>query len=253
MKVAVFGLGYVGTVTAACLASHDHDVWGVDVDPAKVDDIRAGRSPVAEPGLDALIAQAVSGRNTARHHVVRGRARRGRDLAGLRGHTVDRRWRHRPVLHPPLGGRHRGRTAGRGAPGLWSPQRGHPQHGAAGHDRQGRAARADHGPGRHVRSPRRGHVPGVPPRGLRGGRLLQRAADGGGHLGPVRGRDRHRPVRLPRPTGQVVEPRTAEALKYACNAFHATKVSFANEMARLFRLVGVDSREVMSLFCEDRC
>ena len=42
MKVAVFGLGYVGTVTAACLASHNHDVWGVDVDQAKVDDIRAG-------------------------------------------------------------------------------------------------------------------------------------------------------------------------------------------------------------------
>ena len=44
----------------------------------------------------------------------------------------------------------------------------------------------------------------------------------------------------------------AEALKYACNAFHATKVSFTNELARLFRLLGVDAREVMSLFCEDQ-
>ena len=61
MKVAVFGLGYVGTVTAACLASQGHDVWGVDVDVAKVDEVRAGRSPVAEPGLEALIAQAVAG------------------------------------------------------------------------------------------------------------------------------------------------------------------------------------------------
>src|SRR3981081_3222540 len=60
MKVAVFGLGYVGTVTAACLASHGHDVWGVDVDAAKADDIRAGRSPVAEPGLGALVEQAVA-------------------------------------------------------------------------------------------------------------------------------------------------------------------------------------------------
>jgi GDP-mannose 6-dehydrogenase len=51
---------------------------------------------------------------------------------------------------------------------------------------------------------------------------------------------------------RVVEPRTAESLKYACNAFHATKVSFANEMARLLRRVGVDSREVMSLFVEDQ-
>ena len=49
-----------------------------------------------------------------------------------------------------------------------------------------------------------------------------------------------------------MEVRTAEALKYACNAFHATKVSFANEMARVFRNYGVDSREVMRIFCEDR-
>ncbi len=48
-----------------------------------------------------------------------------------------------------------------------------------------------------------------------------------------------------------VEVGTAEALKYACNAFHATKVSFANEMARVFRLYGVDAREVMEIFCED--
>ena len=60
MKVAVLGLGYVGTVTAACLASRGHNVWGVDVAAAKVDEIRAGRSPVAEPGLDALVAQAVA-------------------------------------------------------------------------------------------------------------------------------------------------------------------------------------------------
>ena len=44
---------------------------------------------------------------------------------------------------------------------------------------------------------------------------------------------------------------TAESLKYACNAFHATKVSFANELARVFRGFGVDSREVMEIFCED--
>ena len=49
-----------------------------------------------------------------------------------------------------------------------------------------------------------------------------------------------------------VDVRSAEALKYACNAFHATKVSFANEMARIFRVFGIDSREVMEVFCEDR-
>jgi len=51
---------------------------------------------------------------------------------------------------------------------------------------------------------------------------------------------------------RLVDVRSAEALKFACNAFHATKVSFANEMARIFRMYGVDSREVMRVFSEDR-
>jgi GDP-mannose 6-dehydrogenase len=48
-----------------------------------------------------------------------------------------------------------------------------------------------------------------------------------------------------------VEVGSAEALKYACNAFHATKITFANEMARLFRTCGIDAREVMDVFCRD--
>jgi GDP-mannose 6-dehydrogenase len=51
---------------------------------------------------------------------------------------------------------------------------------------------------------------------------------------------------------RLVDVRSAEALKYACNAFHATKVSFANEMGRIFRALGVDSREVMRIFSEDK-
>jgi GDP-mannose 6-dehydrogenase len=50
---------------------------------------------------------------------------------------------------------------------------------------------------------------------------------------------------------RFVDARTAEGLKFACNAFHATKVSFANELARVFLPLGVDSRKVMELFCED--
>src|SRR5690242_14453897 len=55
MKVAVFGLGYVGTMTAAGLAHCGHEVVGVDVDDAKVAAINAGQSPVVEPGILALI------------------------------------------------------------------------------------------------------------------------------------------------------------------------------------------------------
>ena len=60
MKVAVFGLGYVGTVTAACLAANGHDVWGIDPDESKVAAVSAGHSPVVEPGLDALLTQSVA-------------------------------------------------------------------------------------------------------------------------------------------------------------------------------------------------
>ena len=48
MKVSVFGLGYVGTVSAACLATEGHDVVGVDVNPAKLAMIGEGRTPVVE-------------------------------------------------------------------------------------------------------------------------------------------------------------------------------------------------------------
>src|SRR6266496_2263806 len=57
-SVSVFGLGYVGTVTAACLAHKGHKVIGVDLSPAKVEAIRAGRSPVVEPRVGDLVSQS---------------------------------------------------------------------------------------------------------------------------------------------------------------------------------------------------
>jgi GDP-mannose 6-dehydrogenase len=57
MRVSVFGLGYVGTVTAACLARARHEVIGVDVNADKVAMIQGGQSPVLEPGLGELVAQ----------------------------------------------------------------------------------------------------------------------------------------------------------------------------------------------------
>lgn len=58
MKIAILGLGYVGITTAACLASQGHEVIGVDPNPTKVDAVLAGRSPIAEPGVGELIAEA---------------------------------------------------------------------------------------------------------------------------------------------------------------------------------------------------
>lgn len=63
MRIAVVGMGYVGCVTAACLARDGNDVIGVDVDPGKVDSINAGISPIFEPGLETLLREQVqSGR-----------------------------------------------------------------------------------------------------------------------------------------------------------------------------------------------
>src|SRR5215510_3340593 len=251
MKVAAIGLGYVGTVTAACLASRGHDVWGVDVDAAKVDEIRRGRSPVTEPGLDELVAQAVDGgtlhATTSCADALDGAdvslvcvgtpsaARGGTDLSYVRRAVDDIVAAIRAVT-PPASRRHSVVIRSTVPPGTVEdvviPAL---TDGLAGTDITIGAAmcpeflREGSGVADFFTSPFL--VLGTSDPGV-----AQAVSDLFGFL--------DQPVR-------VVDVRTAEALKYACNAFHATKVSFTNEVSRLFRLLGVDSREVMSLFCED--
>ena len=252
MKVAVVGLGYVGTVTAACLASRGHHVWGVDVDAAKVDEIRSGRSPVTEPGLDALVSRAVAdGRLRATTSCADAldradvslvcvgtpsEARGGTDLSYVR-RAVDDLVAALRVVTPPASGRHTVVIRSTVPPGtvenVVTPAL---TDGLAGTQITIGAAmcpeflREGSGIADFFASPFL--VVGTSDPGV-----AQAVTDVFGFL--------DQPVR-------VVDVRTAEALKYACNAFHATKVSFTNEVARLFRLLGVDSREVMSLFCEDQ-
>jgi GDP-mannose 6-dehydrogenase len=249
MKVAVIGLGYVGTVTAACLAANGHDVWGVDVDTTKVDEIRAGRSPVTEPGLDALVAQTVTdGTLHATTSCVDAldatdvslvcvgtpsTARGATDLSYVR-RAVDSIVAALRIVKPPASHHHSVVIRSTVPPGTVEDMVGPALTGGlAGTDIAVGTAmcpeflREGSGIADFYASPF--FVVGTTDPAL---------------AETVTNLLSFQPVR-------IVDIRVAEALKYACNAFHATKVSFANEMARLFRLLGVDSREVMSLFCED--
>ena len=58
MEITIVGLGYVGTVSAACFASAGHTVWGVDINPEKVRIVNEGRTPIVERDLEKRIAQA---------------------------------------------------------------------------------------------------------------------------------------------------------------------------------------------------
>jgi UDPglucose 6-dehydrogenase len=60
MRLSMVGTGYVGLVTGVCLANTGNHVICVDVDASKVDRLRAGKSPIYEPGLEELIARNIA-------------------------------------------------------------------------------------------------------------------------------------------------------------------------------------------------
>ena len=95
MKVAVFGLGYVGTVTAVCLASRGHEVIGVDVYTDKVNVVNCGHSTVIEPGLDELVAE------TAAAGLLRASTDPTEALRGLKFRSSVWVLRHRRTVVPP--------------------------------------------------------------------------------------------------------------------------------------------------------
>ncbi len=251
MRIAVLGLGYVGCVTAAGFAAQGHEVVGVDVDARKVELIRSGRSPLVEPGIDELISTATSdGALTATTDVRT--ALEGADVSLLCVGTpsspegsTDLTYLRRAVAQirqaldvasPPDGGRHAVVVRSTVPPGTV--------------DQVVAPVFADlpaHSPWRigTAMCPeflREGSAVSDffdPPLVVVGSAVAQ-TREQLGELFAFPGKPIH-----------AVRTREAESLKYACNAYHATKVSFANEMSRLFRSLGVDSREVMRLFCED--
>lgn len=248
MKISIFGLGYVGAVSMACLARDGHHVVGADLDPLKLELIRSGRSPIVEEGIQDLTAEVVKG----------GRVTVTDDVAAA-VHATDLSF---ICVGTP--------SSPNGSQDLSAVRRVSEQIGAALKDKAGYHTvimRSTLQPGAmesvvkaglESASGKKADVDfglGFQPEFLREGSSIKdydnppftvvgtedaRAAD---MLRQVFGHLKCEFI--------VTSIGVAEMLKYACNAFHAVKITFANEIGRLSRSVNVDGRAVMDLVCRD--
>jgi GDP-mannose 6-dehydrogenase len=248
MKISIFGLGYVGAVSLACLSRDGHEVIGVDIDPGKLALIKEGKTPVVEEGMVDLMAQvALSGRVTVTADAQA--AVQGSDLSLV------------CVGTPSAPNGSQDQTAMLGLA-----------------EEIGMAIRFKDAP--HVVVFRSTLVPGTvedvlrpiiearsgkkdgegfflcfQPEFLREGSSIRDydkppfTVVGANHPYPV---ERLRALFGDFPC-QFFETsvRSAEMMKYCCNNFHALKITFANETARLCDALGVDAFEVMDLLCRD--
>jgi GDP-mannose 6-dehydrogenase len=243
VQIAVVGLGYVGCVTAACLAEMGHLVVGVDRDSYKVEQVTAGKAPFFEPGLDEAVAAGVAV-GLLRATTSMEEALRTSDVVLICVGTPSEKNGNLSLtqLHrvcQEISGLLESRTkpliiAVRSTvfPGTCEDL----------HDRYFRAS---------------GKVSVVAnPEFLREGVAMQDYREpsllvvGGTHEDAVR---RVAALYSSLPVeASLVSLRTAEMIKYACNAFHAVKVAFANEIGALAGTLGVDGGEVMQTLCNDR-
>ena len=249
MRISIFGLGYVGAVSLACLARDGHSVIGVDIDVAKLELIRSGKTPVVEEGMVELMAQmAASDRVSVTTDVVQ--AVMDSDLSlicvgtpsapngsqdqsamlklvhelgrAIRGKTGGHLFVFRSTLVPgtvedvlrPIIEQESGKKDGRDFDVCFQPE----------FLREGTSIR-DYD---------------RPPFTVIGANAAAPAA----RLRELFG---HLPCEF-----HATSIRAAEMVKYCCNNFHALKITFANETARLCEALGVDAFEVMDLVCKDR-
>lgn len=249
MKVSIFGLGYVGCVTAACLAKAGHQVCGVDVNRDKVEMLNAGRSPIVEKGLEELISDGrqkgslyattdpfAAVLNTEISLVCVGTPSNGNGSLQLDGiKTVSRqigealgrkKTSHcvvfrstilpgtvRKVLIPILA-QASGQQVHKDFDVCFNPE----------FLREGSSIDDFYSPPFTV--------------------IGQETSKGGDTVAQL-----YQGVDAPveRTTYEV-----AEMLKYACNSFHALKVTFANEVGALCKNLEIDSHRVMELFTLDK-
>jgi GDP-mannose 6-dehydrogenase len=249
MRIGIYGMGYVGAVSAACFADAGHHVTGIDVSSEKVDQINQGKSPIVEPGLGALLERSVSqGRLRATSRTAE--AVEGTDLSlicvgtpSMRNGDLDLQYleavcreigsalRNRSVYHTVV-------VRSTVMPGTVR-QVVVPILEAA----SGKVAGQDFGVAMNPEFLREGTAIkdfGEPPMTVIG------------EFDTVSGESvaalyNQLPAPLMRRDLEV-----AELVKYACNAWHATKITFANEIGQIAKAVGVDGREVMEIVCLDR-
>jgi GDP-mannose 6-dehydrogenase len=249
LRISIFGLGYVGTVSGACLAEQGHAIFGVDKNPCKVSLLESGHSPIVEAGLDELIGAAV-GAGRFRATLDPARAVRETDVSLVSVGTP---------------------SARDGSLSLEAVE--------AVTREIGEALRRKRGP--HTVLYRSTVLPGttedcfIPWLEESSGRRLGEGLDVGYNPeflreGSAVADFRHPPFivagsrtacgrRLIQAMyagieAEVVQTslRTAEAVKYLSNMFHALKVCFANEAGAALKEMGVDAREAMEIFCRDR-
>jgi GDP-mannose 6-dehydrogenase len=248
MRVTIFGLGYVGSVTAAALARDGHEVVGVDVSAPKIEALSQGCSPVLEPGVDEIVAEAAAqGRLRATDDPAEGlrdsdislicvgtpsRPDGSLDLqyviqvAGQIGSKLSLAADgHRVVVRSTV---LPGSTRGQVLPAI--------------EQASGRSAGEGYDVCTNPEFLREGtslEDYDAPPRILVGER-----EPGGG--APVL--DLYEGVAAPR---YAVPLEVAEAVKYTDNAFHALKVTFANEIGRVWEAAGADPLRVMEIVAQD--
>jgi GDP-mannose 6-dehydrogenase len=238
--IAVIGLGYVGCVTAACLSSIGHHVTGVDRDEHKVTSVLNGDAPFYEPGLPELV----------RENVAAGRLKATTSLAD----AVQKADIALICVGTP--------SEKSGNLGLDQLRRVLGEMGQTISNRKKPlivAIRSTVFPGtcEEVVMPALGNGAIVVsnPEFLREGVAVKDFMEPS--LIVVGGSDRAAVefvANIYHPLGFepcLVTLRTAEMIKYACNAFHAVKIAFANEIGALSVSLGVDGREVMDTVCKD--
>ncbi len=248
MRVVVVGLGYVGSVCSACLASRGHDVVGVDTSEWKVGCIQDGRSPIVEKDLERLIAEArKAGCLSATRDIAQ--AMPGADVVLLCVGTPSAEDGSLDLSHCVRAAEEIGRslrTTGRFTTVVMRstmlPGSVHEQLAPALARASGLEAGRDFGVAYNPEFLREGSavddffnaeltvIGADDPKSAESLLELYRGI-GGKHV--------------------VIPMRTAEMFKYVNNAWHALKVAFANEVGRWSKREGVDSHLVMELFCHD--